>query len=89
MIAYIKNNKVPSFSVPQNKFFTSIIRNTDREKYIIFKLAKKTSTDTLFSVELASSDETGEYGFSIEKMKEVPAFKNDTELVKSTNFGKQ
>ena len=84
LIAYIKNNKVPSFSVPQNKFFTSIIRNTDREKYIIFKLAKKTSTDTLFSVELASSDETGEYGFSIEKMKEVPAFKNDTELVKSS-----
>ena len=84
LIAYIKNDKVPSFSIPQNKFYTSIIRNTDREKYIILKLTKKTSTDTVFSVELASSDETGEYDFSIEKMKDVPTFKNDTELLKSS-----
>ena len=84
-VAYLKNEKVPPFSVPQNRFYTNMIKNTDREKYVILKLTKKEATDTFFSVELATTDITGQFDFSIEKMKEVPAFRNDTELIKSSS----
>ena len=84
-VAYLKNEKIPSFSVPQNRFYTSMIKNTDREKYVILKLTKQSTTDTLFAVELATTDITGQFDFSIEKMKEVPSFRNDTELIKSSS----
>lgn len=83
VIVNTKNEKPPSYSLPQGKFYTNVIEGTDEIKKIIYKLTKKENTDTIFDISLALNDLGKKYDFVYETFQDTPTFKNETELLKS------
>lgn len=86
IVVNTKNEKPPSYSLPQNKFYTNVIEGTDETKKIIYKLTKKEKTDAIFDISLAINDLEKKYDFAFESFKETPTFKNETELLKSESI---
>lgn len=72
----VNDGKAPGYSLPTNKYYTNIIENDK----VIYRLTKESNTDKIFEVEISRTNDNIQY--AVEKVKEAPTFKNETELIK-------